>query len=168
MTTESTGTQIGDLSEADCIARLAGMFVDADVHQHWPMGSDEVAEVLRSGGKYDVTQDLLESWARSQSVGRVDIRSGKFAWSPGNMLAAAGLANASRLWLLDSKHVAKMTAPELAELQARAVGESLFTDLADVDLRSLIGVISNTNDPESRSILCVGLIAKLRHDKVIQ
>lgn len=168
MQTETPQTQVGDLSEAECAARLAGMFNDADVHQHWPLQTDEVTEVLRSGGKYDVSQELLESWARSQSVGRVEIRGGKFSWSPANVLAAAALANASRLWLLDSKHIAKMTAVEMAELQARAIGESVFNDLADVDLRSLIGVISNTSDPENRSILCTGLIAKLRHDGVIQ
>lgn len=159
--------QIGDLTENDCSSRLAGMFIAADVHQQWPMGSDEVAEVLRSGGKYDVTMDLLESWARSQSVGRVEIRSGKFAWTPGNMLAAAALANASRLWLLDATHIAKMTGAELAELQARAVGETIFSDLADVDIRSLIGVISGTADKDLRTTLCLGLVAKLRHDGVL-
>ena len=166
MQTESQ-TCVGDLSEAECAARLAGMFRAADIHQTWPMGSDEVAEVLRSGGAYDVTLELLESWARSQSVGRVQIHSGKFAWTPGSMLAAAALANASRRWLLDSKHIAKMTGAELAELQARAVGESVFTDLDDVDIQSLVGVIAGCEDKDMRSTLCLGLVAKLRKDGVI-
>ena len=163
----STQTQVGDLTESECAGRLAGMFRDADVHQHWPLDSCEVVEVLRSGGKYDVTLDLLESWARSESVGRVGIHGGKFSWTPGNMLAAAALANASRRWLLDSKHVAKMTGAELAELQARAVGESVFTDLDDVDIQSLIGVIAGCENKETRSTLCLGLVAKLRKDGVL-
>ncbi len=164
----ATETQIGDLSESECAARLRGMFQAADVHQNWPLDSSEVVEVLRVGGAYDVTLPLVESWARSQSVGRVHIHSGKFSWSPWNMLAAASLANASRLWLLDGKHVTKMTGPEIADLQARAIGESLFSDLEDVDLRSLIGVIAGTDDKDLRSTLCLGLVAKLRKDGVIQ
>ena len=166
MQTESQ-TQVGDLTESECAARLAGMFRDADVHQHWPMDSSEVVEVLRSGGKYDVTLETLDSWARSESVGRVGIHGGKFSWTPGSMLAAAALANASRRWLLDSKHVAKMTGAELAELQARAVGESVFTDLDDVDVQSLVGVIAGCEDKDLRSTLCLGLVAKLRKDGVL-
>ncbi len=166
MQTESQ-TTVGDLTEAECSARLAGMFQDADVHQQWPMDSAEVSEVLRSGGAYDVNVGLLDSWARSKSVGCVKIRSGKFSWTPGNMLAAAALANASRRWLLDSKHVAKMTACELADLQARHVGESLFTDLEEVDIQTLIGVIAGSDDKDLRSTLCLGLVAKLRKDGAI-
>jgi hypothetical protein len=110
-----------------------------------------------------VNQELLEAWARSQQVGPVAIRSGKFSWSPSNVLRAAALANASRRWIpLHSKHVFKMTAPELAEQQAAAVGETIFTDIESVDFRSLVGVISNTNDPELRSVLCVALSTKLK------
>ena len=165
--TMTSKTCVGDLSESECAGRLASMFRDADVHQHWPMDSGEVVEVLRSGGKYDVSVELLNSWARSQSVGRVGIHSGKFSWTPGGMMAAAALANASRRWLLDSKHVAKMTGAELAELQARAVGESVFTDLDDVDVQSLVGVIAGCEDKDLRSTLCLGLVAKLRKDGVI-
>lgn len=165
--TMTTQEKIVELTEADCKEILSGMFQAADVHPNWPASTKEVAEVLRSGGAYDVSVVLLESMARSASVGSVPIRAGKFAWTPGNVLAAAGLANASRLWLLDSKHIAKMTAVELAELQARAVGESVFSDLDDVDIQTLVGVISNTEDRELRSTLCCGLVAKLRHDGVI-
>ena len=161
-------TTVGELSEAQCAHRLAGMFADADVPQQWPADSETIVTVLRHGGAYDVSLELLESWARSQSVGRVSIRSGTFAWGPGNMLAAAALANASRLWLLDAKHIHKMSALELAELQARAVGQSVFTDLDAVDIRSLIGVISSTDDGALRSTLCLGLLAKLRKDGVLQ
>ena len=167
MTTE-TATQVSDLSEAECSARLAGMFRDADCHQHWPAQTDEVCEVLRSGGKYDVSPELLESWARTQSVGRVGIHSGRFAWTPGNMLAAAALANAARRWLLDAKHISKMTGAELAYLQAASIGENLFSDLQDVDIQTLCGVIAGCEDKDLRSTLCLGLVAKLRHDKIIE
>ena len=60
-----------------------------------------------------------------------------------------------------------MTGVELAELQARAVGESVFSDLEDVDIQTLIGVIANTEDGELRSTLSLGLVAKLRADGAI-
>lgn len=168
-TTEAQSPKlISDLSEADCVARLASLWTAADVHSHYPCDSSTVVEVLRNGGAYDVSLELIESWARSKSVGHVPIRAGKFDWYPSNMLACAALANASRRWLLDGRHIPKMTAAELAELQARAVGESLFTELDEVDLQSLIGVISNTDDRDLRSTLCLGLLAKLRKDGVIQ
>lgn len=163
----STQTTVGDLTESECGTRLAGMFRAADVQMRFPIHSDEAAEVLRNGGAYDVSLELLESWARSASVGRVDVRSGRFQWSAGNVLAAAALANAARRWILDSKHIAKMNAIELAELQARAVGESVFCDLDDVDIQTLIGVIAGSDHAEQRSTLCLGLVAKLRHDKVM-
>ena len=155
------------LSEAECASRLSGMFRDADVPQHWPARTSVVAEVLREGGAFDVNHELLESWARSGSVGRVKIHGGGFSWTPGNMLAAAALANSSRRWFLDPKHVPKMTGVELAELQARAVGESVFSDLSDVDIQTLIGVIANTEDGELRNTLSLGLLAKLRADGAI-
>ena len=160
-------TTVGDLTESECGTRLAGMFRDADVQMRFPIHSDEAAEVLRSGGAFDVTTELIESWARSAAVGRVNVRCGRFQWSAGNVLAAAALANAARRWLLDSRHIAKMNAIELAELQARAVGESVFCDLDDVDIRTLIGVIAGSEHAEQRSTLCLGLVAKLRHDKVL-
>ena len=159
---------VGDLTENDCANRLAGMFQDADVHQTWPMDTATLAEVLRSGGAYDVTHEVLENWARSKSVGVVPIHSGRFAWSAGNALAAAALANASRRWLLSSKHIAKMSGAELAYLQANAVGECLFSDLEKVDVQTLIGVIAGSEDKDLRSTLCLGLVAKLRHDKIIE
>jgi len=163
----TTETVVGELSEADCAARLAKLWNEADVHSFYPCDSSTVVAVLRDGGRYDVSTELLEAWARSKSVGTVAIRSGKFEWHPSTMLAAGALANASRLWLLDGIHFSKMTGCELADLQARAVGQSLFSDLDDVDIRSLIGVISNTAEREQRSALCCGLIAKLRKDGVI-
>ena len=159
--------QIGDLTENDCSSRLAGMFNDADVHMAWPVDTATLAEVLRSGGAYDLTAEVLENWARTKSVGVVPIQSGRFAWSAGNALAAAGLANASRRWLLSSKHIAKMSGAELASLQANALGECLFSDLEEVDLQTLIGVIAGCEDKDMRSTLCLGLVAKLRKDGVI-
>ena len=144
------------------------MFRDADVPQQWPMETATVVEVLREGGSYDISVTLLEQWARSQSIGKLAIRAGRFEWKPSHMLTAAALANASRLWLLSDKHVPKMTGPELADMQARAAGDSLFSDVADVNIRSLIGVIASTENRELRSTLCLGLIAKLRHDGVIE
>ena len=151
------------LSEAECAARLAPLWVEADTLPFWPARTADVNGLLRSGGGFDVTEGLLKTWARSQQVGTVPIRSGRFAWNPSNVLLAAGLSNACRRWVPGhSAHVHKLSGPELAEQQAAAVGETIFTDLDTVDFRSLVGVVSSTNDPALRSCLCVALLAKLR------
>lgn len=152
-----------ELSEEECAARVAPLWNSADAHSHYPADTSDVCEVLRSGGGFDVTAELLETWARSKQVGQVAVRNSKFAWSPSNMLRAASLANSSRRWIpLHAKHIHKMTAPELAEAQAAEVGATIFTDLDSVDFRSLVGVIQNTNEPELRAVLCTALQTKLK------
>ena len=157
-----------ELSEEECASKVAPFWNDADVHSHYPAVSKSVCEILREGAGLDVTDELLETWARSKQVGQVAVRHGKFAWSPSNILRAAALANASRRWIpLHTKHVFKLTAPELAEAQAAELGETIFTDLDSVDFRSLVGVIQNTNEPELRAVLCVALQTKLKQAGIV-
>lgn len=152
-----------ELSENECAQRLAPMWTRGDIIPFWPAATADVVELLRAGGGFDVTAELLETWARSKQVGLVKIHAGQFSWVPSNVLRASALCESSRRWIpMHSAHVHKMTAAELAELQAAAVGETIFTDLDSVDLRSLVGVISNTNEPGLRSLLCVALTTKLK------
>ena len=152
-----------NLPESECAERLASMWVAGDIIPFWPAATADVVELLRAGGGFDVNQEWLETCARSQQVGLVRIHGGKFSWAPSNVLRASALCNASRRWIpMHPAHVHKMTAPELAELQAAAVGQTIFSDIDSVDVRSLIGVISNTNDPGLRSVLCVALQTKLK------
>lgn len=157
-----------NLSETECASRLSQMWVAGDIIPFWPARTMDVCELLRSGGGFDVSCEWLETCARSGQVGLVKIQSGVFTWAPSNVLRAAALCNASRRWIpMHSEHVHKMTAPELAEIQAAAVGETIFSDLDSVDLRSLLGVIASTNDPGLRSLLCTALGTKLKKAGVV-
>ena len=70
-----------ELSEEECASKVAPFWNDADVHSHYPAVSKSVCEILREGAGLDVTDELLETWARSKQVGQVAVRHGKFAWS---------------------------------------------------------------------------------------
>jgi len=79
------------------------------------------------------------------------------------VLRAGALCESSRRWIpLHPKHIIKMTAAELAETQAAAVGQTIFEDMAAVDFRTLVGTIANTQDASLRNTLCVALRTKLK------
>lgn len=142
---------------------LAVMWEAAALKAEYPATTQVVSKLLRAGGGFDCSQDLLDGWARTHSVDDVTVGSRGFLWSPQNILQVAGLLNASRRWLLSSRNVHKMTGMELAELQARQVGQTVFDEIEEVSCRTLLGLISNPNtDPEIRAILCLALETKLQ------
>ena len=145
-----------------CAERLAGMWIESDIHPAYPATSSTVCELLRDGGGFDCNVELLESWARSKQVGTVPMQSGRFKWLASNILLAAGLCNAARRWLpLHPLHVGKMTSIEVLEQQSRALGQTIFDGLDETDCRTLLGVISNTEDLELRLTLAAALQTKL-------
>lgn len=148
---------------ADSAAELMLPMWEAAAMQPVPICSTGIAaKVLRAGGGFDVTRDLLEKWAHTGTVPNVVSGKHGLQWSPSNLITAAGLANASRRWLLNSAHVAKMSAVELEESRARQRGETIFTDLEAMDYRDLLGVIANpVTDHDTRSALCQALRTKL-------
>ncbi len=166
MTTSSIESPIPAASpseETECAYRLAGWWKAADVHPSYPATSATVADLLKAGGGFDCSVELLESWARTKQVGTVPLQSGRFKWQPSNILLAASLLNASRRWLpLHPLHLAKMSPSEVAEAQAAAVGESIFTDLESVDCQTLLGTIANSDDKELRLVLVTALQSKIR------
>jgi len=164
-TSDNTTSTLEFASEAECAARLQNMWTDGDIHPHWPADSREVAELLRSGGGYDVTVELLETWARSKQVPGVKLRNGRFEWIPSNVMLAVTLANVTRRWIpLHPKHIHRMSGAEVASAQAAKVGETIFEDLDEVDCRSLLGLIASQhgNDIEFRSMLVTAVLTKLR------
>ncbi len=141
--------------------QLAGCWESAAMEPHYPVTTRDVVKLLRSGGGYDATVDLLDSWGRSRTV-TPQVNSNGFLWSAEDILLAASLLNSSRRWLLNSQHVAKMSGVELAELQARQVGKTIFDELDAVDYRTLLGTIASERlDSETRLVLCRALQSKL-------
>lgn len=161
----NSATEPVALSENECASRLSQMWRDADIHSHWPTNTKTVVELLREGGGYDVTAELLDHFARSGQLGTVRLRGGQFEWIPSIVLRAAALCDASRRWIpLHQKHIHKMSGVEVAEAQAAAVGETVFNDLDQVDCRSLLGLICSphADDREFRQILATAVLTKLR------
>jgi hypothetical protein len=152
---------LGD--DVECAARLQSMWSDADMPARYPAGTDEVVELLRSGGGFDASIELLENWCRSGMVPNVKIRAGKFSWLPTNILCAAIQMDTWRRFIaLHPKHIHRLTGVELAEAQANAAGSTCFTDLKTFDLNAFVEVISRCADNNMRLTFAVALKTKLR------
>lgn len=147
----------------DCAAKVAHLWRDADVHQHYPCSTETVAELLRSGGGFDVSVDLLQEWVRRGMVPDVPFRQGRFAWGPQNILTAAIQADTWRRFIpLDPRHLHKLTAVELAEAQANAAGGTAFDDLEKFDVQAFVQVLARCGDRQVRECFAVALQTKLR------
>ncbi len=159
--TPDLNAALGD--ESECAAKLQGMWITADILPGYPATTSTTVELLRSGGGFDVSTDLLEGWVRSGMVPGVAIRAGRFAWSPQNILTAAIQADTWRRWVpCHPLHLHKMTAVELAEGQANAAGESIFHDLQTFDVNACVCVLASCDDPQMRRTFATALKTKLR------
>ena len=148
---------------AESEARLAPLWRAADVLPFYPCTTENVVELLRQGGGFDVSVELLEGWIRSGMVPDCKLRQGRFAWTATNILTAAIQADTWRRWIaLDPRHLSKLTAVELAESQANAAGSTVFSDLGTFDVNAFIQVLSRCNDPDVRHTFAVALKSKLR------
>jgi len=149
--------------ETACMVRLRPAFRDADMHPHAELTTDEVSELLSEGMGLDVPPELAAEWARRGIVPGVRMRSGRYVWSPQNVIVASCHAESwKRFRPLDPRHLHKLSAVELAEQQAQAVGQSAFDDLDRVDCNSLCVLLEKTNDPAMRNMLSTAFRSKLR------
>lgn len=151
---------LGD--EDRCAERLAPIWRVADTFPHYPCTTPDVVELLRVGGKFDCSHELLEGWCRSGMVPDCKLRQGQFAWTPTNILTALVQLDTWRRWLLCPEHISKMTAVEIEESRASAAGTTTFTDLATFDTNAFVEILSRCNDPAVRSTFAVALKTKLR------
>ncbi len=150
-------------NEDACIERLAPVWKAADVLPFYPCSTENVVELLRQGGGFDVSAELLESWCRSGMVCDCKLRQGQFAWTAQNILTAMIQADTWRRWIaLDPRHLSKLTAVELAEAQANAAGSSVFSDLGTFDVNAFIEVLSRCGDANVRATFGIALKTKLR------
>ena len=151
---------LGD--EDRCAERLAPLWRAADAFPHYPCTTPDVVELLRAGGKFDCSHELLEGWCRSGMIVEVRLRSSQFAWSAQNILTALVQLDTWRRWLLCPEHISKMTAVEIEEARAAAAGTTAFTDLATFDCCAFVEILSRCNDPAVRATFAVALKTKLR------
>jgi|GEM_PF-1786612 len=164
MTTQTT-TQpnlteaIGD--EAECLAKLRRMFRNADMHPTFPMNSAEVSELFRENG-YKASVDVLEDFARRGMVPNVQIRQGRFAWSAVDVLVAAIHCDTWRMFVpLHPRCLHRLTALELAEMQAAVEGGSVFNDADTFTVRAMVQMLDSNGNPELRHVIAVALKSRL-------
>lgn len=150
-------------TEHECLVKLAPLWTAADVLPFYPASTETVVEVMRVGGGYDVTAELLSAQARSGMIPDVRIKQGRLAWSPQNILTAIVQADTWRRWIaLDPRHIHKLSAPEIAEAMANATGDTIFTDADNFDTNAFIEMLVNLNDPQMRRTFATALKTRLR------
>ena len=150
-------------SQMDCIERLGPLWRAADMHPHYPATTTTVVELLRAGGGFDASVELLEQWCRSGMVPDVRLRAGKFAWGPQNILTAAIQCDTWRRWIFnDPRHLHKLTSIELAEGLAQAAGSTSFNDIGTFDVNAFVEILVRCDDAEMRRTFGVALKTKLR------
>jgi len=121
-------------------------------------------DLLRDGGGFDCSIELLENWIRSGMVPDVKMRHGKFAWMASNIVTAMVHCETWRRWIpLDPRHIHKQTAVELAEAEAVAAGSTAFEDLDVFDCNAFVHILAGCNDPNVRCTFAVALKTKLRN-----
>lgn len=143
--------------------KLAHLWTEADALTHYPTTTETAVELLRSGGGYDASVELLEGWIRKKMIVGVSIRNGRFAWHARHILAAMIHLDAWRRFLpLDSRHIHKLSGIEVAEMQAGMTGESAFVDADKFDCQAFTVMLERCNDPQIRHAICVGFRSKLK------
>lgn len=146
-----------------CLRKLVPYWRAADIHSSYPATTETVVNVLRQGGGFDVSEELLEQWARRGMVPGVKRRGGRFAWMPQNMLCAAIQADTWRRWIpSDKRHIHKMSAVEIEEAKAVAEGTTMFDDMEQFDINAFVEVIVGANDPAIRATFGVAFKTRLR------
>ena len=161
MTTPNMDAIVGDAET--CETKLDPLWKLADEIGCYSASTSDVVCVLRKGGGYDVSVELLENWIRSGMVPNVSMKSGQWGWSSQNVVVAATHAETWRRWItLDPRHIHKLTAMELMEADANAAGSTAFTDGDTFDCNAFVQVLSRCNDEDLRHTFAVALKTKLR------
>lgn len=150
---------LGD--EATCTAKLRQLFRNADMHPMFPMTSAEVSELLRENG-YAASVEVLEDFCRRGLVPDCRIRQGQFAWSAQNALTAAIHCDTWRMFIpLHPRCLHRLTALELAEMQAALEGGSVFTDADTFTVRAMVQMLDSNANEELRHVIAVALKSRL-------
>lgn len=162
MTTPDITEVFGD--ETKCEERLDPLWKLADEIGCYPASTADVVCVLRKGGGFDVSLELLENWVRSGMVPNVSMKAGQWGWSSQNVVVAATHAETWRRWIiLAPRHIHKLTAMELMEAEANAAGSTAFTDGDTFDVNAFVEVLSRCEDSDMRHAFAVALKTKLRN-----
>ena len=155
-------------ADAHCHELLAQMRISewwnrADLHESLP-ADDETAVRLCQSVDYEID---LESLIRFIDVGAFDgvaFSDGERRWSARDVVRLAVFLECRRNWKPGSElHASKLTVAEQALQLFRETGQShqMFHDLAQFDLRSLLLLLTESENRQQREILRVAVQIKL-------
>lgn len=120
-----------------------------------------VVKLLRGNG-YDVNVPMMLEWCRAGLNGPMTMSGGQFQWNLGNIATALTRLEHTRQWILWSpRHLSKMNAMELSEQIARLDGTTIFPDLDDYDVNTLLEIVVRATNVEARRTASIALKTKL-------
>lgn len=165
ITTEMLAASVGSDSAVELLSPL---WESADMLPHYPASTETVAELLSAGGGYDVSAELLTGWAKRGTIPDVTFRGSRYQWGALQIELCRRYCETFKFYRpLDRRHLHKLSAVELAEMQANQAGKTSFADLDAIDTRSLVTMMELSGDPSVRNYFAVALLAKLRRAGVL-
>jgi len=143
-------------------------FATAGIPEHWPLTTDEAADLLRVGGEYDVSRGDLVDLIGRKLLAAPGIGENGYEWNAQDLTLAAGSLESRNQWLpTPSKNDVKKHPSRLGLELARAAGT-----LADVahggpvrfDVRHLFALLVACDSYEGRIKIAALLEAVLEVD----
>ena len=157
---------VDDLRQCEAAIRAANWWKRANLQEHWPLSTQQAAELLAKGGEFDADDDDLDDLVErhllpSPATGD----EGEAEWSAADVVEASGILEGRQQWrATPSAHDPKKHCTQLILEEARANGEvELIVNggLARFDLRHLLCLLVASDVHEGRAKIVTLLKATL-------
>jgi hypothetical protein len=161
-----------DLEQAAAAIRAAGWWQTAGLEEHWPLTTDEVAQLLEVAGEYDIDAAGLAELVARRVLGAPGIgEDGSPEWNAADViLAVEVLSYRSQLRATPSRHDPFKHPCQVKLEQARQLGavETIVTEppagCARFDLTHLLAALVKCENREGRLAILPLLKATLEVD----
>ena len=157
---------IDDLRQCEAAIRAAGWFRRSNLSEHWPLTTEQAAELLSQGGEFDVDDDDLADLVERRLLpcpGTGD--DGEPEWSAADVVEASGILEGRQQWrATPSAHDPKKHCTQLILEEARANSEVellVTTGQARFDVRHLLCLLVASDVYEGRQKIVTLLKAVL-------
>ena len=154
-----------DLTSQQAV-RSAGWWRRSDLQEHWPLTTEAAAELLASGGDFDIDPEgLIDLIERHLLPSPSEGDDGEPEWSAADVVEASGILEGRQQWrTTPSQHDPKKHACQLLLEQARANDElDLIVNggQARFDVRHLLALLLASDLHEGRAKIVTLLKATL-------
>ena len=157
---------VDDLLAGQQALRAAGWWRRSNLQEHWPLSSQQAAELLSSGGEFDIDPEgLIDLIERHLLPSPSEGDDGEAEWSASDVIDAGGLLEARQQWRqTPSQHDPKKHCTQLILEEARANDElDLIVNggQARFDVRHLLALLLASDLHEGRAKIVTLLKATL-------